>query len=989
MRTFAFLAAGFICCLPANCAFAHQAEDAVQVFQKVEPSVVALESIAGSGTGIVIDKAGHILTNAHVVALPLGFRCLVEVEREGRRQTVVYKSVKVLGVHTKLDLALAKIDASEHNIQLAPATLLKKKAETGQRIYAIGNPGMEGGVTLRKTITEGLLSGVDRQIDEVPYYQFSAPINPGNSGGPLCDRSGNVIGLVTLKRMDLEGVGFAIPLDSLKRDDFRPLAERKGDPLVAAQCIAYADAIMTGLDRVDPRIKKTRPVENLLASALQAYREALLADPANPKTYTAIGEVLTSSKDFDAAESHFVSALEIAPWGNDSRHYRAYGALKLAQLQPRDAEIIWLEGLAKHPTQSRQILEDLAALYRDQKQWSEFALCANMAVVVSMAFPEDLKGGMPNIQMAMESMAHVSTSARSRGSAQIRELPLDLTRQILHRNALLKSKRLVITREFGELMTRKNAGLGEKLLADTPVIELPALSKVDNLLAAADPAKVGVGGRWEANHGIWTSPESPQTGLGLTAELPPEFDLVVAVERLAGQGELAIAVPCQQQKVMFIVDYGGSKSGIAGVRDGLHTSPVLSTDSPVSLCVRVRKDVFAVSANGREIYSRATSDGLPAVPGTWQIPSTASAFIGARNARYRIYGCWVLTPGKSLARPDVASRPTRPSRIGAAKSNEQNKVTSRKVNAQAVELREVGSHPCDYDPKAIAFSPDNQFLAIGSLSGSVEVFDWAKKRISFKGKDDYLGGQIPCLAFASAGNKLLVPKRGTVQIWDLASDGSLKQTAKTFLGHTNQVNALDISKDGKFAITACSAKRVRYWDIESCRELLVFEGFQNEPAGLRFFPDGTKAWTTDGAKIHTLDLVSGDASQMMTLSDFPRTDALSFSASGRLLGVRGLANDLRLLDLAAGKEVPTFAVGRELVNSSAWSSDDSLLFVGGDSVAVWDIAAQQRVALWNGVDKTAIRKLAISPDGRHLAASLGHKGVYVLEIHRPDSNPVR
>lgn len=77
-------------------------EEAVTVFQRVSPSVVALESVASSGTGIIIDKDGTILTNAHVVAVPLPFKCLVDATKKGKAETVVFQRVKVVGVHPKL-----------------------------------------------------------------------------------------------------------------------------------------------------------------------------------------------------------------------------------------------------------------------------------------------------------------------------------------------------------------------------------------------------------------------------------------------------------------------------------------------------------------------------------------------------------------------------------------------------------------------------------------------------------------------------------------------------------------------------------------------------------------------------------------------------------------------------------------------------------------------------------------------------------------------
>ena len=214
-------------------------EEAVNVYQTLHPSVVGLQNLEGNGTGIILDQSGLILTNAHVIASPLPYKCKVDILRGEKTETVVFRQVKILKVHPKLDLALVQIDASEHQGELRPAKILTQKAIPGQRVYAIGNPGA-GGQVLTKTITQGIVSGVDRELDDVKYYQVDAAINPGNSGGPLCDKTGAVLGVVTLKSTDVENVGFAIPLYNLNKDEFVPPKNRKGDPTKAAQLLAEA-----------------------------------------------------------------------------------------------------------------------------------------------------------------------------------------------------------------------------------------------------------------------------------------------------------------------------------------------------------------------------------------------------------------------------------------------------------------------------------------------------------------------------------------------------------------------------------------------------------------------------------------------------------------------------------------------------------------------------------------------------------------------------
>jgi S1-C subfamily serine protease len=202
----------------------HDAEEQnnIDVYRKVIPTVVNITSTAvafdffygpvpqqGQGSGFVIDSAGHILTNYHVIA---GAR-QVEVTLWNKKK---YRA-EVIGSDRQKDLAVLQIPAKN----LASATLGDSKSlEVGQKVYAIGNPfGLSG------TMTRGIISsirsvrgpeggGIDQAI------QTDAAINPGNSGGPLLNSKGEVIGINSMIFTggveQSAGVGFAIPINSAK-----------------------------------------------------------------------------------------------------------------------------------------------------------------------------------------------------------------------------------------------------------------------------------------------------------------------------------------------------------------------------------------------------------------------------------------------------------------------------------------------------------------------------------------------------------------------------------------------------------------------------------------------------------------------------------------------------------------------------------------------------------------------------------------------------
>jgi len=193
----------------------------ILVYRKNIPSVVNITSKAvtfdffyglvpqeGQGSGFIIDKEGHILTNYHVIADARQ----VEVTMHNRKRF----RATVIGSDPAHDLAVIKIDAPN----LTPAVLGdSRNLQVGQKVYAIGNPfGLAG------TMTRGIVSSIrpvkepnGAAIDEA--IQTDAAINPGNSGGPLMNWHGEVIGINTMILSSVgqnAGIGFAIPINTAK-----------------------------------------------------------------------------------------------------------------------------------------------------------------------------------------------------------------------------------------------------------------------------------------------------------------------------------------------------------------------------------------------------------------------------------------------------------------------------------------------------------------------------------------------------------------------------------------------------------------------------------------------------------------------------------------------------------------------------------------------------------------------------------------------------
>jgi putative serine protease PepD len=187
------------------------------VYRRAGGGVVSIRAAGGSGTGFVIDRAGRIVTNAHVV----GAARRVRVQFSEDAPSV---GARVVGRDRSSDLALVRVDAGAVRDGLRPLRLANSDVvRVGDLAVAIGNP-----FGLSKTVTAGIVSALGRQIDAPDSFaipgaiQTDAAINPGNSGGPLLDRDARVIGVNSQIETGGNGrgnvgIGFAVPANIVRR----------------------------------------------------------------------------------------------------------------------------------------------------------------------------------------------------------------------------------------------------------------------------------------------------------------------------------------------------------------------------------------------------------------------------------------------------------------------------------------------------------------------------------------------------------------------------------------------------------------------------------------------------------------------------------------------------------------------------------------------------------------------------------------------------
>ena len=187
-----------------------------EIYRDASPSVVAISVVTkaggGNGSGFVIDREGHIVTNAHVV--DEADEIAVEFFEGG-----IYRA-QLVGLDLASDIAVIKMDAPAS--QLNPIRFANSdELVVGQTVLAIGSPFRQSW-----TLTSGIISALDRTIQSLTQFQIGgviqtdASINPGNSGGPLINLDGAVIGVnaqIISGSRSSSGVGFAIPSNLTRR----------------------------------------------------------------------------------------------------------------------------------------------------------------------------------------------------------------------------------------------------------------------------------------------------------------------------------------------------------------------------------------------------------------------------------------------------------------------------------------------------------------------------------------------------------------------------------------------------------------------------------------------------------------------------------------------------------------------------------------------------------------------------------------------------
>jgi putative serine protease PepD len=240
---------------------------------------------AGIGSGIIIDKQGHILTNNHVVN---GFNTIDVIFGDGNSF-----AAKVVGTDPGNDLALIQVTSAPAE-ELQPATLGDSdKIKVGELAVAVGNP-----LNLRGSVTQGIVSGIGRTLNGNggrplrQLIQSDAAINPGNSGGALFNAQGEVIGITTaLDNPNGEtafvGIGYSVPINTAKR--FLP-------QLLSGQTVTHPK-MGVGLQDLTPALAGSLGIDidhGVMVTTVESNSAASKAGLRGPSSRGSAGDVIVS-----------------------------------------------------------------------------------------------------------------------------------------------------------------------------------------------------------------------------------------------------------------------------------------------------------------------------------------------------------------------------------------------------------------------------------------------------------------------------------------------------------------------------------------------------------------------------------------------------------------------------------------------------------------------------------------------------------------------
>ncbi len=228
-----------------------EAREVPELVKRFGEAVVMIRNPGGLGTGFLISRDGHLVTNYHVVENNTRLQVTMFRRTDKGFEKTEFRKVRIVALQPLRDLAILQLDSTETKNQLPEPVVINDRDDlrVGDLVFAIGNP-----AGLERSVTQGIVSSTTRTIDQMRLIQTDAAINPGNSGGPIFNARGEVVAVACAGAAVFEGLAFGIPANELI--DF--LIHRETYPYDESQP-------QNGVTYLPPPHQTGAPVEGVLA----------------------------------------------------------------------------------------------------------------------------------------------------------------------------------------------------------------------------------------------------------------------------------------------------------------------------------------------------------------------------------------------------------------------------------------------------------------------------------------------------------------------------------------------------------------------------------------------------------------------------------------------------------------------------------------------------------------------------------------------------
>ena len=189
-----------------------EAREVPELVKRFGDAVVMVKNPGGLGTGFLISREGHVITNYHVVEDHTRLQVTLYRRTDRGFEKKDLRKVKIVALQPLRDLALLQLDLEEVDGPLPEPVVINDRDDlrVGDLVFAIGNP-----VGLERSVTQGIVSSTTRTIEQSRLIQTDASINPGNSGGPIFNARGEVVAVACAGASVFQGLAFGIPANEL------------------------------------------------------------------------------------------------------------------------------------------------------------------------------------------------------------------------------------------------------------------------------------------------------------------------------------------------------------------------------------------------------------------------------------------------------------------------------------------------------------------------------------------------------------------------------------------------------------------------------------------------------------------------------------------------------------------------------------------------------------------------------------------------------